>query len=134
MDYIEHPPKWTNEEVEAYLDWDAEETIEIERQEQAEFDIRGGFSAERGIRVSHGLHARSGGVDYFSLALGDSKVYSHDFATKCLGGWYIHNISQTKRYPLQFPRNPPSYQRLQSGVMAKPPCNPFSCNCDYPDT
>ena len=50
MDYIEHPPKWTNEEVEAYLDWDAEETIEIERQEQAEFDIRGGFSAERGIR------------------------------------------------------------------------------------
>ena len=28
--------------------------------------------------MSHGLHARSGGVDYFSLALGDSKAYSHD--------------------------------------------------------
>ena len=44
--------------------------------------------------MSHGLHARNGGVDYFSLALGDSKVYSHDFASECLGGWYIHNLRQ----------------------------------------
>jgi hypothetical protein len=50
LDYIEHPPKWTDEEVEAWLDWDAEETIEVERQVQAEFDIRGGFSAERGVQ------------------------------------------------------------------------------------
>jgi hypothetical protein len=50
LDYIEHPPKWTDEEVEAWLDWDAEETIEVERQVQAEFDTRGGFSAERGVQ------------------------------------------------------------------------------------
>ena len=50
LDYIEHPPKWTNEEVEAWLDWDAQETIEVERQEQAEFDAYGGFNAERGVQ------------------------------------------------------------------------------------
>jgi hypothetical protein len=50
LDYIEHPPNWTDEEVEAWLDWDAEETIEVERQVQAEFDIRGGLSGERGVR------------------------------------------------------------------------------------
>ena len=47
LDYIEHPPNWTDEEVEAWPDWDAEETIEVERQVQAEFDTRGG------LNVSH---------------------------------------------------------------------------------
>ena len=50
LDYIEHPPNWTDEEVEAWLDWDAEETIEVERQVQAEFDARKGLSGERGVR------------------------------------------------------------------------------------
>ena len=50
LDYREHPPEWTDEEVEAWLDWDAQETIEVEMQVQAEFDIRGGLSAERGVR------------------------------------------------------------------------------------
>ena len=55
LDYREYPPEWTDEEVEAWLDWDAQETIEVEMQVQAEFDIRGGLSAERGVR---GLNMR----------------------------------------------------------------------------
>jgi hypothetical protein len=45
--------EWTDEEVEAYLDWDMQETIEVEIREEAEFNARGGFTAERGIQ---GLH------------------------------------------------------------------------------
>ena len=55
LDYREYPPEWTDEEVEAWLDWDAQETIKVEMQVQAEFDIRGGLSAERGVR---GLNMR----------------------------------------------------------------------------
>ena len=50
LDYIEYPPNWTDEEVEAWLDWDIEETIEVERQVQAEFDTRGGLGAKRGVQ------------------------------------------------------------------------------------
>ena len=38
--------------------------------------------------MSHGLHARSGGVDYFSLVLGDSKVLRIKVAA--VGGFILH--------------------------------------------
>ena len=49
LEYIDHPPEWTSEEVEAWLDWDAQEIIEVESLVQVKFDTRGGLSAERGI-------------------------------------------------------------------------------------
>ena len=49
LDYIENPPKWTDEEVEVWLDWDVKETIKVKRQVQVEFDTHGGLSAERGV-------------------------------------------------------------------------------------
>ena len=44
------PANWTDEEVEAFLDWNTQETIEVEMQQEVEFNIRGGLSAERGTR------------------------------------------------------------------------------------
>ena len=47
---LEDSPNWTNEEIDAWLDWDTEETIEVERQEEADYIARGGPSTERGIK------------------------------------------------------------------------------------
>ena len=51
--FLEGRAEWIDEEIEAYLDWDMQETIEVEIQEEAKFNRRGGFSGERGVQ---GLH------------------------------------------------------------------------------
>jgi hypothetical protein len=38
----------TIEEIEAWLDWDAQETIEIEQQVEAELIVAGGFGRQKG--------------------------------------------------------------------------------------
>jgi hypothetical protein len=45
-------PNWTDEEVTAWLDWDAQETILVEEQVEVELVAAGGFGQgrERGIR------------------------------------------------------------------------------------
>jgi hypothetical protein len=48
----EDSPNWTDEEVTAWLDWDAQETIEVENQVENELVAARGFgqSRERGIQ------------------------------------------------------------------------------------
>ena len=43
-------PNWTNEEVKAWLDWDSQETREVEGLEELECITRGGPSTERDIQ------------------------------------------------------------------------------------
>jgi hypothetical protein len=54
---LEDSPDWTNEEIEAWLDWDAQETIEVEQQVEAELIAAGGFGRQRDSGLS-GLMGR----------------------------------------------------------------------------
>jgi hypothetical protein len=53
---LEGRPHWTTEEIHAWLDYEALQEQEVERQVEAELIAAGGFgqSRERGIRGVHG--------------------------------------------------------------------------------
>ena len=48
--FLEGRAKWTDEEIEAYLDWDIQETIKVEIQEEAKFNRHRGFSREHSVQ------------------------------------------------------------------------------------
>jgi hypothetical protein len=54
---IEGQPKWTDEEIHAWLDWDRQQEQSIEQQVEAELVATGGYGGDSRRGVGH-IHAQ----------------------------------------------------------------------------